>query len=582
MTLHPNKKIAGVLAPLFALRGANDPGIGDIGALREFLGWARAAGFRMVQLLPVNETGGDHSPYNAISSVALEPTTLELTPHALPDLAAEDFAKITAAMSLEALRAGPVNYPAMKELKTRLLEAAFANFTATSRKSRDARVRRFQKFCRTEAEWLEDYATFRVLMEENAGTERWDLWPREQRDPGSVARWLAALPIKHRRAFETRVRFRKYAQWIAWEQWRAIRKEAARQGIALMGDIPFGVSFFSADVWANPQLFDHARCGGCPPERLLKVDEFTYKWGQNWGIPLYRWAAHRESDFRWWRQRVRKVRDIFHLFRIDHILGCFRIYGFPWRPERNAEFLPLTEDEAKERTGGELPHFVEHADDTPEHCAANLAQGDELLRALVAECGEFRLIGEDLGAVPEYVRPCLRELGIAGFKVPQWETNGDGSMIDGAKYEPLSLATYATHDHPTLREMWETWMAAITLAEDGGPETWPARDAAWNEARRLAAWCGFEVPQITPFTDEIHEQITRTLFASESWMAVLMITDVFATTQRYNVPGAVSDANWSERIALPVAKWKADTALAEKTRLISRIIAETGRARTSA
>ncbi len=581
MTLHPDDKLAGVLAPLFALRGAHDLGIGDVGALREFLDWAQHAGFRMVQLLPVNETGGDHSPYNAISSVALDPTTLELTHDAVPDLIAGDIERIADRARIEVMRVGPVNYPAVKELKTRLLECAFANFLEASWRTRNARARRFQKFCRDEAEWLDDYAMFRVLMEENGGTERWDLWPRGQRDPLHAAAWLAARSAKERRGFESRVRFRKYVQWLAWEQWRAIRKDAARRGIALMGDIPFGVSFYSADVWANPHLFDHKWCGGCPPERLLKVDEFTYKWGQNWGIPLYRWDALRKSDYRWWRQRVRKVRDIFHLFRIDHILGCFRIYGFPWRPERNAEFLPLTDDEAKERSGGALPHFVAHADDTPAHCAANRRQGEKLLHALVAECGEFRLIGEDLGAVPGYVRPCLHELGIAGFKVPQWETNGDGSMIAGESYEPLSLATYATHDHPTLREMWETWMQAIAIAEHGGPETWPARDAAWAEVRRLAAWCGFDVPRITAFSDEIHAQIVRALFASKSWMAVLMITDVFATTQRFNVPGAVSDANWSERIVLPVSHWNADPALDAKTQRVRKIIAETGRAAAS-
>ncbi len=578
MTLHPDDKIAGVLAPLFALRGAHDLGIGDIGALREFLEWAQDAGFRMVQLLPINETGGDHSPYNAISSVALEPTTIELTHEAVPDLIAGDIERIADRARIEVMRVGPVNYPAVKELKTRLLELAFANFLEGAWRTRNARARRFQKFCRDEAEWLDDYAMFRVLMEENGGTERWDLWPREHHDPKHAAHWLTARSAKERRAFETRVRFRKYGQWIAWEQWRAIREDAGRRGIALMGDIPFGVSFFSADVWANPQLFDHKWCGGCPPERLLKVDEFTYKWGQNWGIPLYRWDALRKSDYRWWRQRVRKVRDIFHLFRIDHILGCFRIYGFPWRPERNAEFLPLTEGEAKERTGGALPQFVAHADDTPAHCTANRRQGEKLLRALVAECGEFRLIGEDLGAVPGYVRPCLQELGIAGFKVPQWETHGDGSMISGEAYEPLSLATYATHDHPTLREMWETWMQAIALAEHGGPETWLARDAAWAEVRRLAAWCGFDVPRITPFSEEIHERLVRALFASGSWMVVLMITDVFASTQRFNVPGAVSDANWSERLAHPVSQWNADAALTGKTQLVQNIIAETGRA----
>ena len=571
MKLSPEKKIAGLLAPLFALRGAHDLGVGDVGALREFVEWSAARGFHLVQLLPVNETGGDHSPYNAISSVALEPSTIELTMAAVPDLTAADLEDLASAAELAPLRAGSVLYLAVKALKLRLLERAFERFLTGSTRTRDARSRRFQKFCRAEAAWLEPYALFRTLMEENGGTERWDWWPVEHQNPTAAARWLAALPAARRLALEVRVRFRKYVQWIAWEQWRAARKHAGKCGVALMGDIPFGVSYYSADVWAERAIFDPKWCGGCPPERLLKVDEFTFKWGQNWGIPLYRWDVLRAAEFAWWRQRVSKVRDVFHLFRIDHILGVFRIYGFPWRPERNAEFLPLTEDEAKVVTGGELPHFVEHADDTPKHQAANHAQGLEILSALVEESGPHRLVGEDLGMVPDYVRPCLHKLGIAGFKVPQWEIGPDGGMISGAKYDRLSLATYATHDHPPLRAMWEDWMHAITAAEHGLPETWPARDAAWSEARRIAQWCDFAVPRITPFTDAIHQNLLRGLFASDSWMAVLMITDLFASAQRFNVPGAVSDANWTERIAVPVAKMRAPG-------WIRGMLAETGRA----
>ena len=570
MTLSPEKKIAGLLAPLFALRGAHDLGLGDVGALREFVDWAAAQGFALVQLLPVNETGGDHSPYNAISSVALEPTTIEITPEAVPDLTAADFAELAPSRLTAPLCAGPVQYPAVKALKVRLLERAFARFMAGPWKARDARVTRFQRFCRTQAGWLQGYAIFRTLMEKNGGTERWDFWPAEHRTIESTAAWLAKQRAADRREFELRIRFRKYVQWLASEQWREVKEYATSRGVALMGDIPFGVSFYSADVWAQPELFDPVWCGGCPPERLLKVDEFTYKWGQNWGIPLYRWDVHRASDFAWWRQRVHKVRDVFHLFRIDHILGVFRIYGFPWRPDRNAEFLPLTWEEAAQLTGGELPRFVAFADDTDKHQAANHAQGREILETLLEESGEHRLVGEDLGMVPDYVRPCLQKLGIAGFKVPQWEIGADGQMIPGTKYEPLSLATYATHDHPPLRTMWEDWMAAIAAAEKGGPETWPARDAAWVEARRLAAWCGFEVPRLTPFSAKIHRQILHALCASESWMAVLMLTDLFASTQRFNVPGAVSDANWTERIAEPVAKMRAPS-------WIRDLLAKTGR-----
>src|SRR3954464_6577910 len=127
MDLSPDHKLAGVLAPLFALRGQNDLGIGDLGALREFIDWSAEQGFRVVQLLPVNETGNDNSPYNAISSVALDPLTIEITPVALPDLSPPEIAEITAGGDLAALRAGPVAYPVVKALKWKLLGKAFEN-----------------------------------------------------------------------------------------------------------------------------------------------------------------------------------------------------------------------------------------------------------------------------------------------------------------------------------------------------------------------------------------------------------------------------------------------------------------------
>jgi 4-alpha-glucanotransferase len=577
MELSPDQKLAGLLAPLFALRGPNDLGIGDIGALRDFIDWSAEQGFRVVQLLPVNETGNDHSPYNAISSVALDPTTIEITPEELPDLGEEEYAELVAAGDVKSLRKGSVHYPKVKALKWRLLERAFETFLEHSWKKNDKRARAFRKFVKDEAPWLEGYALFRVLMEENGNTERWDLWPEAQRSFAQAHAWLVAQKPAGRRRLEHRVRFVSYVQWVAWVQWHAIHNYATSNDVALMGDIPFGISYYSADVWTRKELFDEKWCGGCPPERVFVTDPFTYKWGQNWGIPLYRWAVHREHGYDWWRQRVRKVRACFHLFRIDHILGFFRIYGFPWRPQFNAEFLPLTEEEAKERTGGDLPHFVQHEDDTPEHKAANCAQGREVLEVLIEECGPYRLIGEDLGVVPDYVRPCLTELGIAGFKIPYWENEPNGQMTPGKDYQRLSVTTFATHDFEPIRTTWENWMAKIEAAEYGGPETHAARDEAWREVRRLAGWVGLEVPRLTPYSDEVQEALLRGLFASNSWMAIYMITDLFGTAQRFNVPGAVSESNWSQRLQHSVAQWRKDAPRKAKMKRIREILQATGR-----
>src|SRR6476620_11712260 len=125
MNLSPDQKIAGVLAPLFALRTENDLGIGDLEGLRQFIDWAAGIGFKLVQLLPVNEMGGDHSPYNAISAVALEPTTLHLTPGSPEDLTREDFDEVVAGFDLEKLHKGAVRHGRVRQLKMALLEKAY-------------------------------------------------------------------------------------------------------------------------------------------------------------------------------------------------------------------------------------------------------------------------------------------------------------------------------------------------------------------------------------------------------------------------------------------------------------------------
>src|SRR3981081_3397041 len=128
MILSPERKIAGILAPLFALRRENDLGIGDLETLREFIDWAAGIGFKLVQLLPINEVGGDHSPYNAISAVALEPTTLHLAPGSPEDLSPEDFDDALRNIDLVKLRKGPVKHDRVRRLKMTLLEKAHRRF----------------------------------------------------------------------------------------------------------------------------------------------------------------------------------------------------------------------------------------------------------------------------------------------------------------------------------------------------------------------------------------------------------------------------------------------------------------------
>src|SRR2546421_5758809 len=138
MHLSPEKKIAGILAPLFGVRSDNDLGIGDVAVLREFIDWAAEIGFKLVQLLPINEMGHDNSPYNAISAMAIEPTTLHLAPGSPEDLTREDYDAALAYVDLTKLRHGAVKYAAIKKLKRRLLEAAFAKLSMHASPERPA------------------------------------------------------------------------------------------------------------------------------------------------------------------------------------------------------------------------------------------------------------------------------------------------------------------------------------------------------------------------------------------------------------------------------------------------------------
>jgi 4-alpha-glucanotransferase len=566
MELSPEKKIAGVLAPLFALRGQDDLGIGDLGALREFIDWVAEIGFKLVQILPINETGADNSPYNAISAMAIEPTTVHVAPNSPRDLTHEDFEAALADIDLPGLRRGRVKYRQIKELKQRLLEKAFANFSAQADETRKSE---FQRFCEEESSWLRDYAFFRVLIEENDGSVAWDRWPAQHRTMETASAWLRDLSHNKQAALIRRGDFFCYVQWIAHQQWRDVKAHAEQRGVALMGDIPFGISYYSADVFARPHQFMLDWFGGAPPEPYFKEDAFTQKWGQNWGIPLYRWSVMRANNFQWWRERVRGVSRIFHFFRIDHVQGFYRVYAFPWRPQTNKEFLPLDAHQMLERTGGRAPHFIPRNDNTPENREANKREGEEYLRVVLDEAGAARVVGEDLGVVPDYVRPNLRSLGIAGFKIPQWEMR-DGMIIPGDKYERLSVATYATHDHEPIRALWDE--ALEHSHTDAGQQARATLD-------KIALFSGmnFKIDQLD-FEKDFYPAIIEALFKCNSWIAVVMITDLLARKYRFNVPGTKANMNWTRRMQRSIAQLHSSRKEQKRMWLVHELLAKTGRA----
>jgi 4-alpha-glucanotransferase len=558
------------LEPVFAIRTEEDLGIGDTEGVRQMIDWCHRHELSILQTLPINEISDDNSPYNALSSLAIEPTTIAISPQHIPDLTPGRFNELAGPELLAELRQGPVNYLAVKALKRKLLDAAFENFLEQHYNLETKRALEFRSFQVENGGWLSDYSLFRVLMEENGNFPTWDRWAAEHRSPRAARNWLLWQPVKRRIELMRKQLFFMYVQWLAFGQWQALKAYGTAKKVYLMGDIPFGVGRFSADVWANHSIFDLDWSGGAPPEKVFKVDPFTEKWGQNWGIPNYRWDELRRRDFDWWRTRVGNIQKVFHLYRIDHVLGFFRIYSFPWTPDRNAEFLPLTEAQAAARTGGRLPGFKQFPDDSAEHKAVNQAQGEEILRVVLEASGETTVVAEDLGVVPEYVPPTLQKLNTPGFRIPAFFRDPDGRYSDPKNYPRLSLVQPATHDHPPLAAAWA--------------ECWQDIDAVKNveanrrELRMMMEFSGLkdsEPPR--EFTDQLHEAYTRVVLQSASWLAVFQITDVFGMTARFNTPGSVASINWSYRLPHTVKELDEDPVLLAQTEMFSRLAQESGR-----
>jgi 4-alpha-glucanotransferase len=567
------ERSAGVLLPVFAIRTDDDLGIGDVRGVRLMVDWLEGLGMSFLQMLPINETGRDNSPYNAISSVALEPALLEVSPDGIPDLSVTEYDRVLAGVDLDLLREGGVKYAQVKGLKLNLLWRAFEHFWAAHYGRDTERDQGFHNFCAGEQEWLGDYCLFRLLMDMEGGSENWEEWHEEYNNAEKARPFIDALLEVRLEATEKQLAFYAYVQWVGFTQWRELRAYAECKGVTLMGDIPFGVSYCSADVFCLPQLFDMEWSGGAPPEKVFKTDPFTERWGQNWGIPPYRWDLAAETDYAWWRRRVAKVCEIFSLFRIDHALGFYRLYSFPWRPQRNDEFMHLSEDEARERTGGHLPGFKEYPDDSEEHCAANRAAGERYLRVIQEAAGEAGIIAEDLGVVPDYVRPSLAELNIAGIKVPHWEGENGDRVPRGQDYPYLSLATYATHDHHPLKTQWNDWRHAARREGEAGEQ-----NAALQTLERLAEFAGIDWnPEEGAYNDAIRESLLRALFESSSKYAAVMITDLLGLEERFNNPGSVGDENWTSRMAENVKELVTEVHWTYLGTRIRRLLEETKR-----
>jgi 4-alpha-glucanotransferase len=564
--LDPTQKLAGLLVPVFSLRHKRDFGIGDTIAVREAIDFCAATGFSVLQLLPIYETVGDHSPYNPISSRALSPALLALTPEEVPGLSAEEVAESAPDSWLAQLRLGAVKQNSVQPLKLQLLLAAHRKFRVIETvEGGSTLAKEFEEFQKAQESWLPAYTLFRTLIREYEGNPNWQEWRPEHQELKTAEAWLARHP---ERTFLSVLREGfAFVQWVAWRQWRKVRAYADDRGVCLMGEISFGVSRVSVDVWASRELFDLEWNMGTRPVAYFDTNKDSEKWGQNWGLPAYRWENHRSTKFAWLRSRVTGASQYFTACRIDHLRGYFRGYMFPWPGGAvHAEFAKLNPEEAKERTGGRLPRFVPGSDDDPVTAKMNDLQGRELIGVMREAAGEMQFVAEIMGDMPDYMHQSLEDLELASLTFPQLERNADRTLRAPETYRVRSLAAYGNHDHAPIASWY------LHLVEKAKADVQSAADL--TELLRFLGWTEPTPPKLD---DALLATMQRKLFSVPCYLTVLMSSDLLGTAQRFNLPGSYGAGTWSERLEHPLGEYASHPLYGPRLQHVREALAQSGR-----
>eukprot|EP00727_Mastigamoeba_balamuthi_P000349 m51a1_g10310 putative 4-alpha-glucanotransferase (947) ;mRNA; f:83193-87613 len=312
-----NWKGAGVAVPVFSLRSEQGCGVGEFSDLRAFVDWARSTGMRLVQILPVNDTVATHTwtdsyPYAAISVFALHPIYLRMQEMGtLEDKAA--WAAIEKERA-ELNRLKQVDYERVHRLKSRFYKLLF-----DQERDRFLANPDFQKWFAANKTWLLPYAVFSCLRD-RFGTVDFNWWPAYSRFDAEAVEAEMASPGC---ASYDDVCVHYFIQYHLHLQLGAASEYARSHGVVLKGDLPIGIYRYSVDAWTSPHLFNMNCQTGAPP------DDFAED-GQNWGFPTYNWNEMAKDDYAWWRARLGNMAEYFDAFRIDHILGFFRIWEIPY------------------------------------------------------------------------------------------------------------------------------------------------------------------------------------------------------------------------------------------------------------
>ncbi|MEO5600050.1 MAG: 4-alpha-glucanotransferase [Cyclobacteriaceae bacterium] len=486
-----SRRGAGILLHISSLPSSF--GIGDMGPEAErFAEFLNQSGQRYWQLLPLNPTGEDQafSPYSAVSSMA--GNTLLISPE---KMASDGLISPHDLKKFQVNNSGKVNYKEAELVRDVLFERGFRTFLSDGTTHLP-----FREFCKREAYWLDDYATYVVIKDQHEN-KPWYEWPTayKQRQPKTVG--------DVNRFHMERINKAKWLQYIFDKQWRELKIFCNNLNVLLFGDLPFYVSYDSADVWANPHIFklDNARnmagIAGVPP------DYFNAK-GQMWGMPVFRWDVLKKKGYSWWIDRIRKNFELFDLVRLDH----FRAFVSFWE-------VPAGEKTAVNGKWQRGP-------------------GHDFFNTVFQKLGKLPFIAEDLGDVDAAVYALRDEFNFPGMKVLQFAFGDNMTTSDYIphNYTPNFVAYTGTHDNNTTVGWW-------------------LKDTKQDTRANLKQY----VDEQGISQNTIHLVLSKMAYSSVANTVILPLQDVLGLdeTARMNLP-ASAKGNWLWRLKpgqlLPIFK----------------------------
>ena len=463
-------------------------GIGDLGAeAYKFIDWLIEAGQSLWQVLPLGPTGFGDSPYQCFSAFA--GNTLLISPD---ELVKDELLSSGDLAGAPKFSAAKVDFGPVITWKNALLAKAYANYQDTLHAELKLG---FASFCQQYAGWLEDYALFRAIKDEQGGVT-WNQWPLPLRRREPVA--LAEARTRLREAVEAQ----KFYQFIFFRQWFAVKDYCRQHSIKIIGDIPIFVAFDSADVWCRPDQFKLDSAGnptvvaGVPPDYFSKT-------GQLWGNPIYNWGRMEADGFQWWIGRVKATLELYDIVRVDH----FRGFAASW-----------------EVPGG---------DKTAERGQWVPVPGKELFTAILRALGKLPVIAEDLGVITPDVEELRDGFNFPGMKILQFGFGGDAKNIDlPHNYTKNCVAYTGTHDNDPVVGWFNS---------QAGKGSTRAADQIAKEHQFCLDYLGSDGA-------EIHWDFIRALFASVADMGIVPLQDVLGlgTETRMNLPASDS-GNWHWR-----------------------------------